>query len=120
MGNIWFKKFKAKAEKLSPHIKFKRIKYGFYRVYWDNSYICECYNNMPPKGYDILEDDIRLINQSYYEEYEDRAKLTRQIKNFVEGYYDSIDTLRTRVYMLKNNLEFRTTAKKAYQRFVVK
>lgn len=119
-GNIWFKKFKAEAEKLSPHIKFRRIKYGFYRIYWDNAYIMECYNQMPPKGYDKTEDDVRFMNQSYYEEYEDKAKLTRQIKNFVEGYYDSINTLKTRVYMLKNNYEFRDTAKKAYAQHYVK
>ena len=120
MGNSYFRRFKANAEKLSPHIKFRRIKYGFYRIFWDSSYIGECYSYMPPKGYDKLEDDIRFINQSYYEEYEDRAKMTRQIKNFVEGYYDSMDMLRTRVYMLKNNQEFRKTAKDAYKQFIVK
>lgn len=119
-GNVWFRRFYDTCKKLSPLIKFRRIKYGFWRIYWKGAYIGECYDNMPPHGYDKLEDDVRLINQSYYEEYEDRVKTTRQIKNFVEGFYDSINSLRTRLYMLKNNLEFRQNAQKAYQSFYVK
>ena len=119
-GNVWFKRFVRSCKSISPLIKFRRIKYGFYRIYWKGAYIAECYDTLPPKGYDKLEDDIRFLNQSYYEEYEDRAKLTRQIKNFVEGYYDLIDTMKTRVYMLKNDREFRDNAIKAYRKFYVK
>ena len=120
MGNTWFKKFKAEAERLNPHLRFRRIKYGFYRIFWDDAYIGECYSIMPPFGYDKTEDDIRFLNQSYYEEYEDKAKMTRQIKNFVEGYYDSLQTLKTRVYMLRNDMEFRKNAKQAYAQLYVK
>ena len=120
MGNIWFKRFKSECERMSPHIRFKRIKYGFYRIYWRGAYIGECYDTMPPKGYDKLEDDVRYLDQSYYQEYEDSAKLTRKIKNFVEGYYDLIKQFKTRIYMLKNDLEFRQNAQKAYQQFYVK
>ena len=120
VGNIWFKRFYKEATQMSTRISFRRIKFGFYRIYWDNAYIGECYDNMPPKGYDIVEDDVRYMNQSYYEQYEDSAKMTRQIKNFVEGYYDSIKTLRTRVYMLKNDQEYRKTSANAYKQFYVK
>lgn len=119
-GSPWFKRFYRELKNLSPHIRIRRIKFGFYRIYWQNAYIGECYDNMPPKGYDKTEDDVRFMNQSYYEEYEDAAKLTRQIKNFVEGYYDSIKSLKTRVYMLKNDQEFRKNAKDAYRSFYVK
>lgn len=105
---------------MSPHIRFKRIKYGFYRIYWKNSYIGECYKEMPPKGYDKTEDDVRYINQSYYEEYEDSAKLTRQIKNFVEGYWDNLDKIRTNMYMIKHSAEHRKNAESAYRQFYVK
>lgn len=119
-GNSWFKRFYRDACKLSPYIKFRCIKYGFYRIYWQDAYIGECYDQMPPKGYDKTEDDVRFMNQSYYEEYEDKARLTRQVKNFVEGYYDLMDQFRTRVYMLKNDREFRDNARKAYRTMVVK
>ena len=119
-GNNWFRRFYRDCKKISPLIRFKKIKFGFYRIYWKNAYIGECYDNMPPKGYDKEEDDVRYMNQSYYEEYEDKAKLTRQIKNFVEGYYDSINTIRTRIYMLKNDYEFRNNAQKAFRSFYVK
>ena len=75
---------------------------------------------MPQYGYDIEEDDIRFINQSYYEEFEDSAKLTRQIKNYVEGYWDSIDRIRTRVYLFRNDQEFAKNANEAYRQFIVK
>lgn len=120
MGNIWFRRFVNECKKISPLIRFKRIKFGFYRIYWKGAYIGECYDNMPPEGYDKLEDDVRFMNQSYYEEYEDSAKLTRQIKNFVEGYYDSIDKIKTNIYQLKHSHEHREAARKAYAQFYVK
>lgn len=120
MGNYWFTKFKEDAEKLSPFLRFRRIKYGFYRIYWQDAYIGECYSMMPPYGYEKTEDNVRFMNQSYYEEYEDSAKLTREIKNFVEGYAESLDMLKTRIYMLRNNQEFRKEAKNGYKQMYVK
>ena len=119
-GNIWFRRFRRECHRISPHIQFRRIKFGFYRLYFKGAYIGECYDSMPPKGYDKTEDDVRFMNQSYYEEYEDSAKLTRQIKNFVEGYYDSIDKLRTNIYQLKHSHEHLSAAQKAYRQFYVK
>lgn len=75
---------------------------------------------MPFKSYEIEEKDIELISQKHYEEYEDNFTLTRNVKNYVEGYVDSIDTLRTRIYMLKNNKAFREEATKAYRQVKVK
>ena len=42
------------------------------------------------------------------------------LKNFVEGYWDGLATMKRRIYMLKNNKEFRETATKAYRQFYVK
>lgn len=119
-GSKYFNRFLEEVSRLSPHIKLRRIKFGFYRIYYKGFYIGECYKEMPYKGYDILQEDPGFLNQSYYEEYEDSAKLTRHIKNFVEGYWDSIKTLRKRLYLLKHDNEFYQNSKKAYQQFIVK
>lgn len=123
-GSRWFNRFVKEALELSPHLVFRRIKYGFYRIYWVNggepAYIGECYKDMPEKGYEVVDIDQNLDSRKYYEEYEDQIQLTRKIKNFVEGYWDNIDRLRTKVYMLKNNKEFRETATRAYRQFVIK
>lgn len=120
-GSIWFQKIVKDCAKISTKIRFKRIKYGFYRVYWGNSYLHEVYAEMPQFGYDKLEDDVHFQeSKKYYEEYEDSAKLTRMIKNYVEGYWDSLDRIKTRAYMLKNDDEFAANAAKAYAQFTVK
>ena len=123
-GTKWFRRFVDDAEKLSSHLVFKRIKYGFYRIYWINggepAYIGECYKEMPEHGYDIEDLDQRIEDRSYYEEFEDNVKMTRTIKNFVEGYWDNIERLRTKIYLLKNNKEISDEATKAYRTLVVK
>ncbi len=123
-GGVWFRKFKKDCEALSPHIKFIRIKFGFYRIYWvggaEPAYMHECYKWMPRKGYDIEQEDPRFESHRYYEENEDRAELTMKVKNFVEGYVDSMDTMRKRVRMFRNDKEFREQAIRAYSQFVVK
>ena len=119
-GNKWFRRLVKDCRQISPHIRIKRIKYGFYRIYWKQAYIHEVYSEMPQKGHDIEEKDIRLVSQKYYEQNEDRAELTRKIKNYVEGYWDSIDRIRTRVYMMKHDREFNKNSLKAYSQMVVK
>ena len=123
-GSHWFQRFMRETKELSPDIEFRRIKFGFYRIYWKGSgypaYIGECYKEMPEQGYNIDELDMNLEDKSYYEEFEDRAELTRKIKNFVEGYRDSIINMQTRMYLIKNNKEYREMAIKRYKTFVVK
>jgi hypothetical protein len=124
IGTRWFKRLKREIEAISPHIRFKRIKYGFFRVYWIgdgiSAYIGECSKDMPEFGYDIEEKNFQLESKKYFEEYEDNAELIQKIKNFREGYWDSRDRLITSIYMLKNNKEYRKEAQSAYQEFVVK
>lgn len=123
-GTIWFRRFVKEAEALSPHIVFKRIKFGFYRIYWvdggEPAYMGECYKEMPENGYDVEEKNYQLESKKYYEEFEDNPELIRKIKNFVEGYQDNIRNLTTRVYMMKNDKEFRKTAVNGYKQVVVK
>lgn len=119
-GSYWFKRFVRECRNISPHIRIIPIKMGFYRIYWKDAYIHEVYSEMPPKGYDIEIEDPRIESQSYYEEYEDNVSLIRTVKNFVEGYYDSIDKIKTRVFLLKNDAEFAKTAHNAYAQTVIK
>lgn len=71
-------------------------------------------------GYDIEELDLRFQSRTYYEEFEDRAELTRKIKNFKEGYYDSMATVRRRAWLMRNDKEFYKTAKRAYKQMRIK
>lgn len=124
LGTRWFQRFVREAKAMSPHVRFKRIKFGFYRIFWvgdgASAYIGECSKFMPEIGYDIEEKNFQLESKSYFEEYEDNAELIQKIKNFREGYWYSIDKLKTNIYMLKNNAEHRKEAQAAYKQFVVK
>lgn len=118
-GSYWFQKLKKDVEKMDPHIRFQRIQLGFYRLYWQDAYLHEVYKEMPQYGYDIDDLDPRLDDKSYFEEFEDSVKLTRNIKNYVEGYWDSLDKIRTRLYMIRNDQEFNENARKAYKQMYV-
>ena len=120
MGNSYFRRFKANAEKLSPHIKFRRIKYGFYRIFWKQSYVHEIYKECPMIGYQFEIEDPSLESQKYYEELEDGNEITRKVKNYKEGYFDSLDHIRTRVWMLRHDKEFNQNAEQMYRQMVVK
>lgn len=119
-GSRWFRRFCKECHKISSHIRIKKIRLGFYRIYYDGAYLHECYKEMPETGYEWHHIDPRLESQKYYEEYEDRTKLTRELKNFVEGYWESLDRIRTKVYLMKHDKEYRKDAIKAYSSFVVK
>ena len=123
-GSNYFRRFVKECKQMTTHLKFVPINYGYYRIYWtgggEPAYVHEVWKWMPYKGYDIEEKDINLISQRYYEEYEDQLEVSRKIKNYIEGYWDSIDTLKTRLFMLKNNAEFRKEATKAYRKVVVR
>lgn len=120
VGSPWFRRFYRDCKKISNQLRFVRIKLGFYRIYFKEAYIHEVYAEMPEKGYDIDDLDPRLENQKYFEEFEDTMELTRKIKNYVEGYWDSLDRIRTRVYMMKHSKEFNEQATAAYKQVVVK
>ena len=118
-GSVWFRRLLKECKQISPHIRFKRIKYGFYRIYWRQAYLHEVYKEMPMNYYNIENDDIRLESQKYYEELEDGGEITRKVKNYVEGYYDSIKRIRTRVYMMQNDPDFYKAARNAYKQMRV-
>ncbi len=109
---------------MSKHFRFVPIQHGHYRIYWtgggEPAYVHEVWKWMPERGYNIEEKDINLVSQKYFEEYEDQLEINRKLKNFVDGYWENLHTLQKRVYMLKNNKEFRDNATRAYRQMVVK
>jgi len=120
MKSIWFRRLERELPAISPHLRLKRVKLGFYRIYLKQAYIHECYEEMPPIGYDLENYDPRLESQSYYEEFEDQAELTRRIKNYIEGYYDSVNHIKNKVYLMRNSAEHYQRAEDAYKQMVVK
>ncbi len=119
-GSRWFRRLAKDIEKIDPYLRLKRIKYGFYRIFWKGVYVHEIYKECPLVGYDIVEDDYRMENQKYFEEYEDNGELVRKIKNYKEGYWDALDRIRTRAYMMRHDKEFNENATKRYQTMTVK
>lgn len=119
-GSRWFRRCVKDIQKMSRDIRIVKLKMGFYRIYYKTAYIHEIYKEMPEHGYDIEEYDPRLESRSYYEEYEDNVELVRTIKNYKEGYWDSLDVVRTRVWLMKNNKEYHEKATKAYKQMFVK
>lgn len=119
-GTIWFRRFKKELNKMSCHLRLIRIKHGFYRIYWNQGYLGEVFKEMPQIGYNHNENDRRFEEKSFYETKEDRAELTRKIKNFVEGYWETLDRIRTRVYMMKHDKEFFENSIQGYKQVKIK
>ncbi len=118
-GSQYFRRLVKDCADMSTHIHFKRIKFGFYRVYWtgggEPAYIHEVCKDMTLIGYDIMDEDPRFENKKYYEEFEDKAELTMKIKNYREGYWDSFRTIQKRIYLLKNSDEHYKESVRAYR-----
>ena len=119
-GSIWFKRLLGDAKRISPHIRFKQIKHGFFRIYYKTAYIGECYKNMPEMGHDIFEKAIGFEDYSYYQDYHDTADTTLKVKNFVEGYWEVLDRLRTMIYQFRHDREFYETARRGYSQMRVR
>lgn len=119
-GSRWFRRLVKECKQISPHIRIKRIKYGFYRIYYQRAYIHEVFQEMPQHGHDIEEKNMQLESNKYVEEYEDRIELIRKIKNYKEGYWDARDTILTRVYLMRHDKEFNKTSTERYQTVVIK
>lgn len=101
-------------------IRFVPIQHGFYRVFWGRAYIHEVYAELPQFGHDIYEKDARWASQKFAEQQDNPGETVRNIKNYVEGYWDSIDTIRTRAWMMRNDSEFNKNSTERYRTLVVK
>lgn len=102
----WAKRLKEDCKKLSKHIRFKRIKDGFTRVYYDRYYVHEFNDNLPMHGYDFEIVNPRLDNKEFYEEYEDNIEAIRTVKNYVEGYFDAKKVIEIRTYMHRHDEDY--------------
>lgn len=116
----WFKRFKKEVEEMDAHFRFKYLKMGFWRIYWKDHYIGECYENMPQIGYDFEDYDPRLDSLEYFEEWEDHVSMVKTIKNYVEGYRDSIQNIKRRRYMVRNDDEYHQRSNNVYSQVVIK
>lgn len=119
-GSLWFRRLLKDIKKIDPYLRVKRAKFGFYRIFWKQSYVHEIYKECPMIGYDFEMIDPALESKTYYEELEDGNEITRKIKNYKEGYWDSLDHIKTRVWLLRHNKDFNEQAEKAYKQFVIK
>jgi hypothetical protein len=120
MRSKWFRRLEADCKLMSPHIRFKQIKHGFYRIYYKSAYIGECYGMMPEHGYDIYEKALGFEDYSYYQKYHDTADSTLKIKNFVEGYWETFNKIRTRLFMFRHNREAYDRARQGYSQLRIK
>ena len=119
-GSYWFRRLVRELQAMSKDIKIRRIRCGFYRIYWKDAYVHEVYKEMPRKGYvwyteSPYKDSLKLMM-----EYEQDGEIQRKVKNYVEGYDEAIKSIRLRIYQFKNNNEHYQTARQMYQQMVIK
>ena len=120
MKTFWFKRLEKDIHNLSSNIRLVRGRNGFYRVYFKNAYLHEVFEELPQQGYDFEDYDPRFESQDYYEEFEYVDDLIRKVKNYKEGYWDAIGTIKRRFWLLRNNLDFYNEATGLYKDMVVK
>lgn len=119
-GSLWFRRLMKDIKDIDPYLRVKRAKLGFFRIFWKQSYVHEIYKECPMIGYNIEIEDPSLESQKYYEELEDGNEITRKVKNYVEGYFDSLDHIKTRVWMMRHDKEFNENSAKQYQKMVIR
>jgi len=119
-GSYWFQKLVRETARSSPHIRFRRIKGGYYRIYYRNAYIGECSKNMPEMGHDIFERAQGFEDYSYYEEHHGNADAAMRIKNFVEGYWETKNRLKLKLFQFYNDKEFASIAINGYKQLRIK
>lgn len=120
-GSKWFNRLQEDLRIISSQVRFKRIKYGFYRVYYKDAYIGELYKEMPEVGYDILELDMRVIDDKEYVASKiDDGEVQRKLKNFVEGYWEAKDKFTTRLYQMRHDTAFYKQAVDGYKNVRIK
>lgn len=119
-GSYWFRRLVKETKQMSSYIRFKRIKYGFYRIYLKAAYIGECSKDMTEWGYDVQEKNWNLEDRSFALDHEDLIDQTARLKNFREGYWETKKRLITRLYMFRHSPEFYKTALNGYKQMRIK
>ena len=119
-GSPWFRRFVRDLYRMSKHFKVRRIRCGFYRVYWKNAYVHEVYKEMPYRGYVWYTESPYVDSLKLVQEWEQDGEIQRKVKNFVEGYSESSKAVKIRIYQFKNNDERYRIAKDMYKQAVIK
>lgn len=119
-GSYWFKRLVRDLNRISPDIKIRKIRFGFYRIYWKEAYVHEVYKEMPATGYTWYTESPYKDSLKLVQEWEQDGEIQRKVKNFVEGYWDALKAIKLRVYQFKNNEEHYRLAKDMYKHVVVK
>lgn len=118
-GSVWFKRLMKDLWKISKHIKVRRIRCGFYRIYFKEAYVHEVYKELPYKGHVWYTDPPYKDSLKLTLEWEQDGEIQRKIKNYVEGYNEALKAIKIRVYQFKNNEEHYRTAKDMYKHVVI-
>ena len=119
-GSYWFRRLVKELTTMSSDIKVRRIRCGFYRIYWKDAYVHEVYKEMPRKGYVWYTESPYNESLKLMLENELDGEIQRKVKNYVEGYDEAIKAIRLRVYQFKNNNEHYQIAKEMYRNMVIK
>lgn len=119
-GSYWFRRLVKELYKTSKYFKVRRIRCGFYRIYWKDAYVHEVYKEMPQRGYEWYTFSPYLESLRLVQEYEQDGEIQRKIKNFVEGYEEASKAIKLRMYQFKNNDEHYRIAKDMYKHVVIK
>ena len=119
-GSYWFRRLMRDLYKMSKHFKVRRIREGFYRIYWKDAYVHEVYKDMPERGYEWYTTAPYLESLKLVQQWEQDGEIQRKIKNFVEGYRESSKAIKLRMYQFKNNDEHYRIAKDMYKQVAVK
>lgn len=119
-GSKYFKRLMRDLARYSKHIRVKRIRYGFYRIYWKEAYVHEVYKEMPYRGYSWVSDNPYHESFRWVQEHEQDGELQRKVKNFVEGYTEASKAIKLRIYQFKHNKEHYQMAKDMYKTVVIK
>jgi len=116
----WFRRLEQDLYKMDKQLRLVPVGLGFHRIYFKRAYVHEVFEEMPQVGYDIETYDPRLESQSYFEEFEDHPEMVRKIKNYVEGYWDSLRRIQRRVYRMRHNRQFYDQTVNAYSQMTIK
>lgn len=105
---------------MSKHIKVRRIRHGFFRIYFKEAYVHEVYKELPYKGYVWYTESPYKDSLKLSLAWEQDGEIQRKVKNYVEGYSEALKAIKLRVYQFKNNEEHYRLAKDMYKHVVIK
>lgn len=119
-GSYWFRRLVRDLYRQSKHFQVRRIRHGFFRIYWKEAYVHEVYKEMSYKGYTWYSDSPYKESLKLMQQWEQDGEIQRKIKNFVEGYAEASKAIKLRSYQFKNNDEHYRIAKDMYKQVVIK